>query len=244
MTSLPEWMNRFIFIAHRGASAYEPENTLRSFKRAIEMGADAIEFDVRITKDGSAVVIHDEDLKRVASADAKVRELTVSELKRYLVYGTEPIPTLEEVLDEIGGKLPLFIEIKDIEVTSKVVSELKKRGLINEAIVISFHEEALRIARSEDSSILTGLISARRNIGIRDIVKHRVNAFLPRHDVVTPRLVRECHAHGLRVYAWTVNDPSIAMKMISYGVNGIATDKPDLKRSVSKQQTLLKYLKP
>ncbi len=244
MSSLPEWMNRFLFIAHRGASAYEPENTIKAFRRALEMGADAIEMDVRITSDGVPVVIHDETLDRVAGANLRVRDLTLSELRKHLVFGSEPIPTLTEVLDEFGGRIPLFIEIKDVEATEKVIQEIASRGLQRDVAIISFKPEALAIARNALKDLVTGIITSRRIASAREVIKLGVQAFLPRYDAITPRIVKEMHAHGVRVYVWTVNDPSLAVKLIGYGVDGIATDRPDLKRSVGKQQTLLKYLKP
>ncbi len=242
MSSLPEWMNKFLLIAHRGASAYEPENTIKAFKRAIELGADAIEFDIRLTRDGVPVVFHDEDLKRLVGIDVKVRDLSLTELKQYNVMGEE-IPTLDEVLSEIGGSIPLFIEIKDVEAVDKVVKAIIERKLIDDSLIISFHREAIIRAKEIDKRILTGLITVRRNVHAKDLVRLGIVSLLPRYDVITPRFIKELHVHKLKVYAWTVNDPSLATKLISYGVDGIATDKPDLKRDVSKQQTLLKYFK-
>ncbi len=113
MSQIAEWKKRFLIIAHRGASAYEPENTLRAFRKALEMGADAIELDVRQSADGVIVVVHDEDLKRIAGIGKRVRECTYSELSQIRVLGSEPIPKLEDVLSEFGNRIPLFIEVKE-----------------------------------------------------------------------------------------------------------------------------------
>jgi len=237
------WKSRFAIIAHRGASAYEPENTIRAFLRAIEMGADAIEFDVRRSRDGVAVVVHDDTLTRIAGVDKKVGELSVDELKSLRVLNSDQsIPTLSEALDTIDAKCGLVIEIKDLGVEDQIVRELRERGLIENAIVISFHREALSRIKSIERSIETGIIVSRRSIHLADYIKRGVaDTLFARYDIVTPRLVHEVKAVGGRVYVWTVNDPVTAIKMISYGVNGIATDKPDLRHAIEKQKTLLQY---
>lgn len=237
------WKTRFAIIAHRGASAYEPENTIRAFLRAIEMGADAIEFDVRLSKDGVAVVVHDEDLSRIAGVNKRVRDLTSEELRRISVLGSDQhIPTLTEALDTIDSKCGLVIEIKDLGVEEQVVRALRERGLADLAIIISFHREALSRVKALDKGIETGIIVSRRSIHLADYVKRGyADTIFARYDIVTPRLVHEVKAAGGRVYVWTVNDPTTAIKMIGYGVNGIATDKPDLRHAIEKQKTLLQY---
>jgi len=241
--SMTSWMDKFIIIAHRGASAYEPENTVKAFERAIELGADAIELDVRLSKDGIPIVLHDETLERVAGVNVRVRELPLSEIKKFRVFGSEPIPTLEEVLASFAPRIPVFIELKEVEAVKPVAEIVKHLGVTERVALISFHLEALRAIKSIAGDFITGLIISRRIYSLKNFLHLDIEAILPRYDVVSPRLVREAHAHGLKVYAWTVNDPAIAVRMIGFGVDGIATDKPDIKRAIEKQQTLLKYTK-
>ncbi|RLG49442.1 MAG: glycerophosphodiester phosphodiesterase, partial [Thermoproteota archaeon] len=120
----------FLAVAHRGASAYEPENTLRAVRRALELGANAVEVDVRVTKDRRLAVIHDETLDRTTSGSGRVRDYTLAELKRLDAGMGERIPSLEEVLKEASGAL-LVVELKDPDAVSELASALSgRRGVI------------------------------------------------------------------------------------------------------------------
>jgi glycerophosphoryl diester phosphodiesterase len=235
------WRNNFLFIAHRGASALEPENTLAAFRRALSMGADAIELDVRRSKDGVLVVLHDEDLKRVAGVDRKVWELTIEELKRIKVFGKEFIPTLEEVLAEFGNKIPLFIEIKDEGIESKVVEYLNLYKVYDNTLVISFNYNVLLKIKEILSKVDVGLITYRYPLPVDEAQKLKALAILPRYNLVSPRAISIAKSKNLKVYTWTINDVSTALKVINYGVDGIATDNPALKNEVRKQQKLVRY---
>jgi glycerophosphoryl diester phosphodiesterase len=240
-----DWKNKFLFIAHRGASMYAPENTIASFRKALEMNADAIEFDVRRSRDGIPVVIHDEDLKRVANDSRKVAELTVEELKKVKVFGKEAIPTLEEVLQELDGKTVLFIEVKDEDIEEAVVNLVKQYNVIDNSIIISFNSNILKKIKELNNKIEVGILTARPpvTIYIDHALKLKAMAVLPMHSFVTPQVIKEAHAKKLRVYTWTINDVSQALKFIGYGVDGIATDDPTLKINVQKQTTLMRFIK-
>ncbi len=241
MSQIAEWKKRFLIIAHRGASAYEPENTLRAFRRALEMGADAIELDVRQSADGIIVVVHDEDLKRIAGIERRVKECTYSELSQVKVFGSEPIPKLEDVLSEFGNKIPLFIEVKEPGLEEKLVSMLHQYKVDDNVLVISFLYDVLTRIKDVDPSIEVGLLTYRHPLPIKEGKKLKAFAILPRYNLVTPRSLQELRAHGFRVYVWTINDATLASRMVGYGVDGIATDRPDLKSILTRQQTLLKY---
>ncbi|MDK6029486.1 glycerophosphodiester phosphodiesterase [Ignisphaera sp. 4213-co] len=230
-----------MIIAHRGASAYAPENTLKSFRKALEMHADAIEFDIRRTFDNIPVVVHDEDLKRVANINKKVSELTLEELKRIKVFGEENIPTFEEVLQEFGNKILMFIEIKDEGLEEAVVSLISKYNIKDNCLVISFNYNILRKIKSLDSKLEIGLLTYSHSMPIDIALKSKAFAILPRFNTITPRIVKEIHSKNLKVYTWTINDVSTALKVIGFGVDGIATDDPHIKNSISKQVTLQKF---
>lgn len=227
-----DWRRAFLVIAHRGASVYEPENTLSAFRRALDMGADAIEFDVRRSKEGLPVVIHDEDLRRVAGVDRKVSELTLEELKKIKVFGKDFIPTLDEVLAELNNRTTLFIEIKDEGIENKVVESVKKYGVCNNVLVISFNYTVLAKVKEIFSKLDIGLLTNRYPIPIKEATRLKAFAILPKYNLTSLQLVKEIHSKGLKVYVWTINDPSLALKMISYGVDGIATDNPMLKARI------------
>ncbi|MEM2727493.1 MAG: glycerophosphodiester phosphodiesterase family protein, partial [Candidatus Bathyarchaeia archaeon] len=125
-------------IGHRGAKGYEPENTILSFKRALELGVNAIEFDVRRTKDGEIVVIHDAEVDRTTNGKGLVGELTLSEIKSLSTEKGEKIPTLEEALDFLDRKSKIFIEIKEVGIEEKVLEIVRRKGLEDNVIIISF----------------------------------------------------------------------------------------------------------
>ncbi len=241
MSQIAEWKRKFLLIAHRGASAYEPENTIRAFRKALEMGADAIELDVRQSADGAIVVVHDEDLKRIAGIEKRVKECTYSELAQVRVFGSEPIPRLEEVLSEFGNKIPLFIEVKEAGFEDKLVSLIRQHHVQDNVLIISFLYDVLARIKEIDPSIEIGLLTYRSPLPIREGKKLNAFAILPRYNVITPRTVQELRAHGFRIYVWTINDTALALRVIGYGVDGIATDRPDIKTHIAKQRTLLKY---
>lgn len=235
------WKEKFLLIAHRGASSYEPENTLAAFRRAIDMGCDAIEFDVRFTKDGVPVVIHDEDLKRVSGLSKKVRELTLDEIKRIIVMGKEHIPTVDEVLSEVGSKTIIFMEIKELVDEKYIVRMLRDYNVIDRSLIISFNYEYLKMVKALDNSIEIGLLTYVRPLPIDEAVRLKAMAILPRYNLVTPNIVKDIHSKKLKIYTWTVNDVAIALKMKNFGVDGIATDDPAIRGKLEKQNTLLRY---
>ena len=128
-------------IAHRGASGYEPENTLRSFRKAIELNSDAIELDVQLTKDHKLVVIHDETVNRTTNGKWKVSELTLKELKKLDAGKGEKIPTLEEVIKVCRNKCKLNIEIKELNSVKKVIEIVVKERFVKQTIISSNHKE-------------------------------------------------------------------------------------------------------
>lgn len=238
-----EWKNSFLFIAHRGGAMHAPENTITAFRKALEMGADAIEFDVRKTRDKLPVVIHDEDLRRVAGVNKGISEMLLSELKKVKVFNVETIPTLEEVLQELGGKIAMFIEIKDEGLEEIVTDLIKQYNVVDHCLVISFNYNSLIKIKNLYNKIEIGLLSNTYNIPINVATKHNAMAILPRYTTITPQVIKEAHAKKLKVYTWTINDVAQALKVINYGIDGIATDNLALKNMISKQLTLAKFLK-
>ena len=153
-------------IGHRGARAYAPENTLASFKKAMEIGVDAVELDVRKTKDNQLVVIHDADVKRTTNSEGLVSELTLKEIKSFSADG-EKIPTLDETLDFLDKKVKVFIELKETGIEEQTLSIVHAKGLEKNVVIISFLEEALKKVRESDKDIETGLIYAKHKNPIK-----------------------------------------------------------------------------
>ena len=119
-------------IGHRGARALEPENTLRSFRKAVELGVDAVELDVRQTKDGQLIVIHDDRVDRTTDGSGLVGNLTLEEIKVFTAEKSEKIPTLGEALDFLKGKVKVLIELKEEDLEEKALDLIKERGMVDD----------------------------------------------------------------------------------------------------------------
>ncbi len=219
---------RFITIAHRGASAYEPENTLRSFKRAIEMGADMIELDVRLSKDGHLVVMHDEEVDRSTNGHGFVNEKTLSELKKLDAGMGEGVPTLEEVIAFSRGRTGLVIELKEPRTEAGVVSLVKENNLPQEVFIVSFHQDLIKRIKELEPSIKTGLILFSSPDPVRLAKDCFADAVAPFHEFVTPEIIENAHRNNLLIITWTVDDRERAEELKGMGIDGIVTNKPDL----------------
>jgi glycerophosphoryl diester phosphodiesterase len=215
-------------IGHRGARAYEPENTIRSFKKALEIGVDAIELDVRKTKDNKLVVIHDADIKRTTNGKGLVSELTLTEIKTFSMEKGEKIPTLKEALDFLDKKVKILIELKETGVEKQVLTTVGERGLQKNVIIVSFIEEALQKVKELDKEVETGLIYARHKNPLKTALELKANYLLPLYRFTHTANVQKAHENGLKVIVWTINKPEEVAEYAKKGVDGIASDKPDI----------------
>ena len=218
----------FLLISHRGASHYEPENTLRSFRRALEMGSSAIEFDVRKSRDGRLVVIHDSKVDRTTDGTGAVSGKTLDELKTLDAGFGERIPTLEEVFENFGGRCGLVVELKEKGTEEETVSLIKKHSLTKEVAVVSFRGDCIHSVRALDSAIPTGLITVFGFGCVKKALSLGCRVVATNHRFMTHRLVSEARENGLFVCCWTVNDPKRGEKLAGMGLDGVITDKPDL----------------
>jgi len=215
-------------IGHRGARAYEPENTLSSFRRAMELGVDAIELDVRKTKDNQIVVIHNSDLNKTTNGNGAVSDLTLEEIKKFVTDKDEHIPTLEEVLDAVGRRVKVLVELKETGTEESVLDLIKRKKLTEDVIVISFHEDVLRKVRELNSEVATGLIYVRHKNPIQSALELKAEYLLPLYRFTHSSNVKKAHEKGLKVIVWTINTKEEAIEYKKKGVDGIATDRPDI----------------
>ncbi len=218
---------RFAVVAHRGASAYEPENTVRAVRRALEMGVDAVEVDVRLSADGYPVVIHDETVDRTTNGSGKVGELTLSALRQLDAGLGEKILLLDEILEEVKGRAVLFVELKLPEAADKAVAEVLERDMLDDVLFISFFPEALVRVRELAPSSHIGLIYFKPPGGILEAKKFHADAVLPRYNMATEKAVKFAKQLRLYVVAWTVDDPLLALQLKQRGVDAVATNVPD-----------------
>ncbi|MEM2213625.1 MAG: glycerophosphodiester phosphodiesterase family protein [Candidatus Nezhaarchaeales archaeon] len=224
-------MNRVLVIAHRGASAYEPENTLRSIKRALNLGADMVEIDVRTTKDGHIVVIHDATVDRTTNGRGYVKDMTLEELKKLDAGLGERIPTLQEVISLVKGRVGLVIEIKVPGIEEKVLKIVNENKLHDDVLITSFYHPILLRVKSLNAKVRTGIIIASRPVRPAQLaLDARSNAIFPKYTYLDLEMVEEAHKHSLTVYPWTVDDPGEARLLIEMGIDGIVTNKPDILR--------------
>ena len=170
MNAHASWRQRpFNVIAHRGASGYEPENTLAAFQKAIDLGADMVELDAHLSRDGELVVIHDERLERLTSGFGFVSDYTVSELKQFKILkqcengDSERIPTLREVFELIGKRVGVVVELKTgyflyDGIEAKTARLLEEFDLLDDAIVIAFHHPTLQAIKRVNPQIATGIL--------------------------------------------------------------------------------------
>ena len=215
-------------IGHRGARAYEPENTLRSFGKAIELGVDAVELDVRETKDGKVVVIHDARVDKTTNGKGSVSDLTLDEIKQLVTEKDEKVPTLEEALDFLDRKVKILIELKESGFEEEVLRQIRERGLENNVVIVSFIEEALRKVREMDKEVETSLIYVRHKNPIKAGLDLRASYLLPLYRFTHTANVQKAHENGLKVIVWTINKPEEVPQYIKKGVDGIASDRPDI----------------
>ena len=228
-------------IAHRGASAYETENSLAAFKKAFVLDADAIEMDIWRTTDDSLVIMHDRTTKRVADRDLIVPESTAAELRALTLKNGEKIPFVEEAIRLVpeGKKIVIelkcgFEEGKAGNVFPMLKDILERSGRVNDAILIAFNSQALADAKKHlpgnPCYYLSGekdkedeLIATCKNLGLEGLNVH--------FSLLTKSLTKKTKKAGLDLMVWTVDMPEIAIEAAKrYKVSGITTNKPDLIR--------------
>jgi glycerophosphoryl diester phosphodiesterase len=227
-------------IAHRGASSEAPENTMASFKQAVADEADWIELDVQETTDGVVVVQHDKDFMKSAGNPLKIWEASSSDLKDIDVgsffdpaFADERVPTLRQVLQEVKGKLGVVIELKyyghDQNLEARVVDVVEETGMVGNIMIMSLKYDGVQKAAALRPAWTYGLLAT---VSMGDPTRLDVDFLAVNAAAASPRLIRNAHQRGKKVYVWTINDPVQMSVMISRGADGLITDKPALARQV------------
>jgi len=222
-----------IIIGHRGARGLAPENSLASFDKAIELHADFVEFDVRVTRDQNLVIIHDRHTKRIAFIKQHIHKMTLAEVKALATRDGIAIPTLEEVLLHIRGRTKLNIEIKSIGTAQLLLDALepffkKKKYALDDIIISSSRLSELRAVQHENSRLRVALLQRRFPWRFLFVTSVGLYGIGTRHTLLTPQIIRKAKSLGLFTYAYTVNKPAQARKLRTWGLDGICTDRPDL----------------
>jgi glycerophosphoryl diester phosphodiesterase len=231
---------RCLIIAHRGASAYEPENTLRAFRRAIELKADMCELDVHLSQDDKLVVIHDSRVEKTTDGKGAVRGLSLADLKLLDAGKGERIPTFQEAIDTTRGKCGLYIELKAENTPLPVVNTLRINKLTDpsQVIVGSFKSNLIKDIKSHAPEIATSILvgevlAAEELIALArctraDYVHLCWEKRTPQpHKLLTPPLLKSLRDAGLGIILWHEERPEELDALCTLNVDGICSNNPD-----------------
>jgi glycerophosphoryl diester phosphodiesterase len=234
-------------VAHRGASSTHPENTLEAFHEAVDVGADFIELDVRLTVDGELVVLHDFDVSRTTYGTGLIHQMTLSQVKELDASGDRrlglAVPTFQEVLLDLSGRVGIDVEIKNLpgepafdspreaiaEECARLIRETAFEGPV---IATSFNWLPIERIRDIAPGIPTGFITSASIDPWAALVYARARG----HELILPQspaifeagkpFIDAAHEAGVRVGTWTVDDPEAVERLFAMGVDAIATNDP------------------
>jgi glycerophosphoryl diester phosphodiesterase len=245
--------------AHRGGAALRPENTIEAFDHGLAVGADGLEFDVHLSKDGEVVIHHDATLERTTSGRGRIVDHTREELAavdaacRFAdASGAYPfrgkgicVPTLREVLRRYpSARLIIELKVGSQRLVERVVDEVRAADAVARVAIGSFSANALRAVRRYEPAIATGAAREETrwalyrswigmSIGETPYREFQVPEWSGLTPIVTGRFVRAAHRAGIPVKVWTVNEADAMRRLLSIGVDALITDRPDLARAIA-----------
>lgn len=230
---------RILLGGHRGNPDEYPENTIASFRSAIDLGVDVIECDVHLTADGQLAVIHDHLLDRTTNGRGLVRDLRMAEIKRLDAgawkspqFKGERVPSLTEVLDLARGRVGVAVEIKNLPllyegIERAVLDAVEAVGMLSDVVVIAFDHRCLRRLRELSPVILTGVLEASRPVDVLGLLADAgAEVFCPHWAAIEPETARELHDAGKLIGVWTVDDPVALAWTQALPANAVYTNKP------------------
>ncbi len=219
-----------LVIAHRGASAHEPENSLAAFRAALALGADAVELDIHDTADGDIVVHHD-----AAIGGRAIREMTASAVRSHRLDNGEPVPFLSDALEALGSAPLVFVEVKSLDrANDQRLFEVFAAGPAPARYhVHSFDHRIVKRLKRARPALVTGVLSTAYPVRPFDqLVAAEASELWQVESLVDADLVRGAHEREMAVYAWTVDDPARMRWLLELGVDGICSNRPDVARQV------------
>lgn len=237
-----------MLIAHRGASADAPENTLAALELAIKQGADWVEIDVQETRDGEIVVIHDSDLKKIGGSALKVFDASLAELQNVDIgswkdpsFSDQRVPGLQQVLALCKDRINIVIELKyygqEAHLEESVANLVEAAGMQDQIVLMSLSYPGIQKMKSIRPEWKVGLLSS---VVIGDLTRLDVDFFAVNANLAGRAFIKRVHMRGRKVMVWTVNDPISMSAMMSKGVDGIITDKPALASKIRQERSELK----
>lgn len=243
--------NPLIITGHRGAGGLAPENTLASIQLALDLGVDRIEIDVQQTNDNVIIVLHDRTLKRTTNGFGFIKSMNYADLLKYSagikfnkVYAEEKIPTLEQVIDLINGKVELLIETKYSylyypNIERHILNVIKNKNAFGWCKIISFNDRALFRINKLNKDVRMGKLFVGKSatlplsydttINFKPLERYYfVDEIIVQHKYASKAFIDKVHQFGKELHVWTVNDPETIEKLIERGVDGIISDYPNL----------------
>ena len=220
-------------IGHRGAKGYVAENTLASVQKALALGVDGIEIDVFVCQTGELVVFHDKTLEKLTDATGYIEALPLDSIRKITVLGSEPIPTLNEILDEVPGKVVLNIELKGAGTAKPTIDLLDtyfqaQKIAPKDILISSFDWNELAIFFANNAEVPIAVLTEDDPLDAIPVAQQlKAVAINPDFKSLTAENVDKIHKQKLKIYPWTVNTEEDIQKMIDLGVDGIISDFPD-----------------
>jgi len=233
-------MKNTIVVAHRGFSSKYPENTLLSFQKAIEIKADAIELDLRETKNGEIVIMHDEKVDRTTDGTGYVEEMNYKEIRKLDAgkwkgnFKNVKVPSLKEVFEKIGNKITYFIEIKKAKV-SEVIKIIDDFKLKENVIICSFHIDYLLKSKKLSPEIPVAFITSSFPENLSYLIKNGINMLNILHTEINDERFKYLVKRGILSTIWTVDKKEDMEKYINMEIPVITTNYPDVLLRISKR---------
>lgn len=241
-------VHTFVNCAHRGASGHAPENTLAAMRAAITMGAQMAELDVQQTADDRLVLLHDDDLERTTNGSGLLWQKTLAELQTYEAgewfapeFAGEPLPTLEEVMALVRGKMKLNIEVKlhghERDVARLVVETIRRENFQNECIVTSFGHHVVDEIKALAPELTLGYIFGPEEYH-ESVFHGPVEVLSVNHYLISAEFMHKARASGKQVHVWTVNEKPLMQRMMHFNMDAIITNFPDRLAEVISERKL------
>jgi glycerophosphoryl diester phosphodiesterase len=235
---------KVLVIGHRGAAGHAPENTMASFQKGLELGADLIELDIHMTRDGALVVMHDGDVSRTTDGRGRIKEMTLAQVRELDAgawfdprFRGERVPILSEVLEWARGRIPLVIEIKGDPLPARGIEEellgmLRTRDMVDSVMAISFHHPSVRRLKELEPARATGILYTGRLVDPVAAARAALaDSVRPAWSYWTREDVEAVHAAGLSASAWNADDEPVMEYLVSLGIDSIGANYPDRLRA-------------
>lgn len=233
-----------LLTAHRGFAGQAPENTLVSYEESLQFHPDAVELDIRATKDGRLVVMHDAAVDRTTNGTGKVSEMTLDELKQLdagswkdLRYAGTKVPTFREALELLKGRAWVWVELKEEGLEKAFIGEVKAAGMLGQVAVPSFHGNAILRVKEMEPTIPTALnVSLGTDFNIAEVLARvqqvRANALSINHQAISREVIAAAKSRGIAIWAWTLDQPADIERGIDLDVDAITSNYPNRAREI------------